>query len=141
IPGGASVNISYLLPPFARVRLYTYARPTDATAGRQNCFWTALNFFNEDPDQRFVDADFAQRVLATDYEQVFGPAEFGDVISVRDPSGTPVHMCVYLADDVVFTKNGLDRIAPWVLMKMPDMLASYQARPLGVAVFWQRKNL
>src|SRR5207248_590158 len=89
IPGGASVNISYLLPPFARVRLYTYARPTDATAGRQNCFWTALNFFNEDPDQRFVDADFAQRVLATDYEQVFGPAEFGDVISVRDPSGTP----------------------------------------------------
>jgi len=143
VPGGASVNISYLLPPFAKMRLYTYARPsTDSTTGRHNCFWTAMNFFNETPDDRFVDADFAQRVLSADYERVFGPFEFGDVISVRDPSGTPVHMCVYLADDVVFTKNGLDRISPWVLMKLPDVLAWYQARePLGVAVFRQRKEI
>jgi len=142
VPGGASVNVCYLLPPFARVHLYTYPRPgTDPTAAGQNCFWTAMNFFNENPDHRFVDAEFSQRVLAADYEQVFGPPEFGDVVTVRDPAGAPVHMCVYLADEVVFTKNGRDCMAPWVLMKLPDMLAWYPAKePFAVAVFRQRKN-
>src|SRR4030095_2866112 len=40
----AGLYVLYLLPPFARKRLYTYApTSTDATKSRMNCFWTALN--------------------------------------------------------------------------------------------------
>ena len=142
VPGGASINISYLLPPFARVRLYTYANPAaDPTATLQNCFWTAMNFFSEKPDNRFLDGGFVQRTLASDYEQISGPPAFGDVVTVRDTGGRPIHMCVYLADDVVFTKNGRHHMAPWVLMKLPDMLASYHDKePAQVAFFRSRKN-
>ena len=50
-------------------------------------------------------------------------------------------MCVYLADEVVFTKNGRDKIEPWVLMKLPDMLAWYKAKePVQVAVYRARKS-
>ena len=142
VPGGARVNISYLLPAFARMRPYTYANPADDPASAsENCFWTALNFFNKTPDNRFLDPAYVQRVLAEDYEQISGPPVYGDLILVRDGYGAPIHMCVYLADDVVFTKNGRDYIEPWVLMKIPDMLAWYKAKQsTQVLIFRSRKG-
>jgi hypothetical protein len=45
-------------------------------------------------------------------------------------------MCVYVADDVVFTKNGANTIQPWVLMKMSEMLGTYEPeRPFEVIVY------
>jgi len=142
VPGGASVNISYLLPGFARVRLYTYANPAaDPTAVNQNCFWTAMNFFNEKPDNRFLDLGHVQQVLHSDYAPNVGPPRFGDLIVLRDASGALVHMCVYLADEVVFTKNGRDYLDPWVLVKLPDMIASYQDKPPVQVAFFRSKKL
>jgi hypothetical protein len=37
-----------------------------------------------------------------------------------------LHMCVYLADDMVFTKNGANTQQPWVLMKISEMLGEYE---------------
>jgi hypothetical protein len=37
-------------------------------------------------------------------------------------------MCVYLADDVVYTKNGIGTLQPWVLMKLPDLMNDYVAK-------------
>ena len=48
VPGGGSINISYLLPTFARLRVYTY--PVDWSSQRveeQDCVFSALNFFND----------------------------------------------------------------------------------------------
>jgi len=46
-----------------------------------------------------------------------------------------------LADDVVFTKNGGDYMQPWVLMKIPDMLAYYNAKePAQVTVYRSKKG-
>ena len=142
-PGGNSVGVAYLLPPFARLRLYTYADPAnDPTATAQNCFWTAMNFFNEEPDNRFLDLKFVEKVLASDYVPAAGPPTFGDVLCLRDERGSPIHMCVYLADDVVFTKNGHDYMEPWVLMRIPDMLASYQAKePTHLMTFRSKRHL
>jgi hypothetical protein len=36
-----------------------------------------------------------------------------------------VHLCVYLADDLVYTKNGLNSMQPWVIMKLDDVLACF----------------
>jgi hypothetical protein len=137
MPGGGSIGVGGLLPPFARLRLYTYANPAvDPTATAQNCLWTAMNFFNEKPDNRFLNPGSVQQVLASDYQIIPGPPAFGDLIGVLDGAGAPVHLCVYLADDVVFTKNGRDYIEPWVLMKVPDVIASYRTREsTRVAIF------
>ena len=125
IPGGGSVNVSYLLPPFARLRLYTYDNSPDSCSRRYNCSWTALNFFNETPDERFADFDRAMEYLGRRYQAVTSPPQFGDVMVVEESSGRPLHFCVFLADGVVFTKNGFDYLEPWVLMKVPEMLAYF----------------
>jgi hypothetical protein len=47
-----------------------------------------------------------------------------------------VHMCVYVADDIVFTKNGYAPREPWVLMRERDMMIHYSPKkPLSRAVF------
>ena len=129
VPGGGSVTISYLLPPFARLRLYTFANPaTDPAAARENCYWTAMNFFNETPDPRFLDLGTTVQVLATDYLKTESLPTYGDLIALNDGAGELIHLCVYLADGVVFTKNGSDYLQPWVLMKIPDMMKYYSAK-------------
>jgi len=46
-----------------------------------------------------------------------------------------------LADDVVFTKNGGEYMQPWVLMKIADMLAYYNATaPARLTVFRSKKG-
>ena len=34
-------------------------------------------------------------------------------------------MCVYIAEGFVFTKNGISRDQPWVLMRWTDVLKEY----------------
>ncbi len=126
--GVGSLPISYLLPPFARLRLYTYPNPAaDPSAPREDCFWTAMNFFNEQPDPQFFDPEKVSRGLQSGYYQPQDEPAFGDVIVLADAHDKPVHMCVYLADDVVYTKNGMGTLHPWVLMKIPDLMNDYVA--------------
>src|SRR6185503_21046077 len=140
VPGGAGINVHYLLPPFARQRLYAYAlASTNSAKTRANCFWTAMNFFNEQPDERFLDPENVLRVLRTEYHVPEGGRAFGDVLCLMDAKEEPVHMCVYIADDVVFTKNGIDDRQPWVLMKICDMLVEY-ASTSGLKVVTLRRN-
>ena len=128
VPGGGLINVSALLPPFARLRLFTYPNAwADPTAARQDCIFTSLNFFNEQPDTNFLDAAYVQKVVSSEYATVNGvdPA-FGDLISLVDEkTDSVVHMCVYIADGFVFTKNGISRQQPWVLMRLTDVLKEY----------------
>ena len=125
-PGQQNVNISYLLPPFARLRLYAYPDPgMDPSAAQQDCFYTALNFFNTQPDQKYLDLGNARKALLNDYYPVQGPMTFGDLIVLMDSANNGFHACVYVADDIVFSKNGSHSLQPWILMKMPEMLSEY----------------
>jgi hypothetical protein len=127
VPEGAVVSVSYFFPEFARMRLYTYPDPqADPTALRQDCFWTAMNFLNEEPDNRFLKADVIRKVLQTEYVQINTNWAFGDVIVLLEAGQDATHMCVYIADNVVFTKNGVDPLEPWLMMKIPDMLTRYE---------------
>ncbi len=129
VPGGSTIAIAYFLPEFARVRLYTYPNPEDKDVHHQDCFWTAMNFFREVPEVRFNEWDYTQKTLQSDYEPVRDNWTFGDVLLLIDGT-TAFHMCVYIADNVVFTKNGVNLYQPWVLMKIPDMLALYPSTRL-----------
>ena len=142
IPDGSTINISYFLPSFARLRLYTYPRPEDSQNLRQDCFWSAMNFFNEKPDDRLFDANFKDKQLLSEYHRVpEKEKQFGDLLMLLGPGQNALHMCVYLADDVVFTKNGANVIQPWVLMKVPEMLAIYQRLKPYDIIFYRKKNL
>jgi len=126
VPGGAGINVSYLMPPFARLRLYTFPDSwNDSTVSRQDCLFTALNFFNTTPDTNFLNQAYCQKTLDEQYVPIAQDPVYGDLIVLLDSTGQAIHTSVYIADDFVFTKNGVNHTQPWVLMRMADMMAIY----------------
>jgi len=141
VPGGTSINVSVLLPTFARTRLYRFAHHGRSNlATNENCFWTAMNFFRDTPDPRFVNPQYTKAVLASEYSTVSEAPTYGDLILLTDSEGHPLHLSVYLADSVVFTKNGGDDLQPWVLMKIPDMRAYYNAKEPAQMIVCRKKE-
>ena len=135
------VGVGFLLPSFARLRVFTYPDPLkDSNASREDCYWSSMNFFSESPDPRFFDFAETVRTLRQDYITVEDrPAAFGDVILLQDAKGQSVHMCVYIAEDIIFTKNGAHYLQPWVLMRYSDVLAHYpDAVPSQTKLFRRR---
>jgi hypothetical protein len=142
VPGGFALDLVHLLPAIPRRRLYTYPR-----AGRdeeKNCHWSSFNFYGETPDDRLIEVPVARHELETQYRQVSEP-RFGDVVVLvdRETSGV-VHSAVYLADDLVFTKNGFGATQPWLYMQLRTLTELYSAhlgKPDGVkVVLFRRKN-
>ena len=111
-----AVDITYLLPDLPRLLLYHYQKISLndlEKSGLENCFWTALNFFNDDPDDRYLDQKFALSRLQQDYYIVQDELQLGDIVAV------------YLAQDLVFTKNGYFNLAPWTIEPMDRLKAHY----------------
>ena len=54
---------------------------------------------------------------------------YGDILLLMNDRNEIKHSAVYLADDLVFTKNGNNYRQPWMLMHIPDLLATYPATP------------
>lgn len=143
--GGAVMDVTALLPSFARLRLYTFPNPTPAGETPEDCFWTAMNFFSATPDPKFHNFETSLATLRSDYSLVEAPYRFGDVVTFLNSRGKPIHACVYLSEDIVFTKNGAAANQPWILMKLEDVSATYLATEmpgerLGMAVFRRKGN-
>jgi len=122
-----SVDITHLLPPTARRLLYTFPNAESGRTGYYpDCHWTSLNFRIAEPLDRLADPTLATGYVLQNYTKVQGPYHYGDVIFLMDgPTGNAIHSCVYLADDLVFTKNGRSPTQPWVVMKLDDVVAYY----------------
>jgi hypothetical protein len=145
VPGGAKIDIAHLLPQFARRRLYTYPYPSDsAMDARRDCHWTSLNFFNSTPDDRYGDPAVAQQVIHASYYPISLGATLGDLVLVTTPKGEVVHSAVYIADDIVFTKNGAAFSQPWLLMRLDDLLtffsSFYQNEGKLKAIFYRKRE-
>ncbi len=127
--GGAGlIDISHLLPTVARDHLYRYPRPTVEDLSRPllaNCLWTALNFFNPTPDDRFLDPEIALATLKSDYYVVQDNFQLGDVVAFADRHGNLVHVAVHLAGDLVFSKNGTSALAPWSILPLSRLRGHY----------------
>lgn len=143
VPDGVSVDVVHLLPRFVRARIYTYPYPSEPGGKPSpNCFWTSMNFFaNEGPDDKFFDPAQLKRELAEDYYPVEDEHLLGDVMLLSKPDGTLLHAAVFIADDMVFTKNGAYHTQPWIFAKMNDLAASYPSNvPLKLRTY-RRKDL
>ncbi len=140
IPGGAIIDVAHLMPGFPRLRLYTYPGP--APDGQQgfDCHYSCLNFFRSEPDDAFLDPEKAAAAILTDYEKVTGPQEFGDLILLTGDGQNIIHSCVHVAEDVVFTKNGLNQMQPWVLMTLEQVEAAYPSDKPWDRLFYRLKQ-
>ncbi len=137
------LDVTRLLPPFAQQRIFTYPIiPVRATAVSRDCHWTALNFFCKQPDDRFGKEDEAFATFDEDYYEIFGNPRFGDLVIYIDKQEERfIHSAVYIAADVVFTKNGWNYSRPWMFMELESVGDFYpRSKPLSRS-FFRRKGI
>ncbi len=142
LPEGGAISILHLLPPLAREKLFTTPMPpVDSRSSLPDCHWSALNFFSATPDPRLSDNDYASGFIASNYYEVGKPGICGDLVLLVDGQNRVVHSSVYIAGDVVFTKNGSNYAQPWILMHEKDMIGNFSSKePVRVAYF-RRKGI
>lgn len=141
--GDSSVDIVHLLPAFARERLYRYPLLTAQDLNRPqlaNCLWTALNFFNNPPDDRYLDVAAAVEHLQRNYYLVENRLELGDVVALLDERGNIFHAVVYVADNFVFTKNGMSPMSPWVILPLDTVVDYYRLRSEKIRLLYHRRK-
>ena len=138
---GGSIDISHLLPPFVRERLYTYPQiPAGQIKKGPDCFWSALSFDREPPDYSVVNEAYLLEQLKADYESTREQFQLGDVLVFSNGAGRIVHSCVYLAGNIVFTKNGASPFAPWVLMRLQDVVGFYSSDTVPKIICFRKKG-
>src|SRR3974377_9553 len=116
------------MPPFPPSLLYTYPVPQNPLNGppvRQDCHWTSFNFFRDQPDARFNDPNYITDKLKTDYYLVAVEPRYGDLVLFITPDFRIIHSAVFIADNVVYTKNGPNPVRPWILLTISDLLDLY----------------
>ena len=139
-PEGGSISLLYLLPKFARDRLYTFPLPGQAGEPVMDCHWSTFNFCNDTPDNRFNDPNFAVEHLRKNYYQIAAPSLYGDILLLMNDKQEVKHSAVFVADNIVFTKNGSNYRQPWMLMRISDLLATYPATPAMKPIYMRRKT-
>lgn len=122
LPQGMDVSLANLLPPQFRSRMNTF--PFTAPDTQLNCHWTTFNFFRDEPEPP-AGVRFWREKLKADYIPLADAPRYGDVLMLLKPDNSLVHSCVYLADNIVYTKNGGSPFAPWQLSTLPDLLDFY----------------
>jgi hypothetical protein len=140
LPEGGDLRLYYVMPKFARDRLYTYPLPSQSGDPIMDCHWTTFNFSSDTPDNRFNENDYAVQYIKKNYYQISAPSQYGDILLLLNDKNEVKHSAVFLADDLVFTKNGNNYRQPWMLMHIPDLLATYPATPAMRPVYMRLKT-
>ena len=138
-PGVTGLDLVHLLPPLPRKVLYTYPDVSMAVEGvLPDCHWTALNFFNYNPETLYLDEFFAASRLMSGFDQIQPPYRFGDVLVFVTEEMNAHHSCIYIASDIVYTKNGRSLYAPWTMLHLRDVESTYpdfEGKPLRIQGF------
>jgi hypothetical protein len=139
--GGGDMDVTLLLPPLARSFLYSYPRPENTVF--RDCHWTSLNYFRVAPDDRFADMETATDAFVSNYTVVTATNRLpGDVVVLQSEDGQVIHTCNYIADGVVFTKNGGTVHRPWVLLDLDTVIDLYSLKgPVKVDVLRRTEDM
>lgn len=117
-----AVPLRELLDPWPARRVNEFPRPAEPD---RDCFWTTTHFAEpvesgEAPVPEVFAADLAARWREIPRSEL----RYGDAV-VLWGERLPEHAMVYLADDLVFTKNGRARSRAWVVARMPEVMLDY----------------
>ena len=63
-------------------------------------------FWNRVPDDQFTNTEYLGKHLAAEYHTIDKADQLGDVIFLVNAKGDGIHSATYVADGIVFTKNG-----------------------------------
>jgi hypothetical protein len=105
-----------------------------------DCHWTSLNFFSDQPDDRFLDKGIVKETLKSDYYPIYGNPLLGDLVLLVSESNQIIHTAVYVADNFVFTKNGSRYATPWIFMRVDDVKAFYSQGGAVTVSYVRRKD-
>jgi hypothetical protein len=106
-----------------------------------DCHWTSLNYLNYEPHGYLLDSRLATSKVLEDYQAVPPPYNYGDVLFILDDAtGDAFHSCVFLAEDLVFTKNGRNQMAPWIISTLDDISRIYLSSRHGHIQGYRRRN-
>jgi hypothetical protein len=125
LSGGTTVGISLFLPYAIREKLNTFPLPERPGDPVFNCHWSTMNFFNETPDNSLADPAAMLAVLGRDYYPIAQPSIYGDIMLIRNSANEVLHSALFLAEDVVYTKNGKTMAQPWVLTRIRSVIEEY----------------
>lgn len=142
--GVETIDLLHLLPAVPRRLLNTYAHEQDRWQDMSpDCYWASMNFFESTASSRYLDDSMPRSYYFADrFDMVEPPYEFGDIIMLCDlEEDRFIHSYVYIADDIVYTKNGAGKFFPYVLMKMDDMLTRYLAKDTYTTAVYRLRNL
>ncbi|HEV3272956.1 MAG TPA: hypothetical protein VGZ93_12310 [Candidatus Methylacidiphilales bacterium] len=129
LPHGARISLTALLPPIPAADIYTYPFPSlNLEDQHKDCRWTALNFFRYVPDDRFTDNNAVLHTLLTDYYPALSDPRYGDLVLLSTPKGDIIHIAVYIAADIVYTKNSGSFRDPYILMNLSDMMDHFSSQ-------------
>jgi hypothetical protein len=130
LPTGTWMNIMMILPNLPASEIYLYPNsidnPLDGAPVNRDCAWTSLNFFRDAPDPNFGQMQYVQKELNANYRPLTEPPRYGDLVLIARPDGYLIHLAVYIADDIWFTKNGSNLDHPWMLSTESDVLRQFE---------------
>jgi hypothetical protein len=125
--GVDALGLTHILPALPRKLLYTYPGEELSRHGMlPDCHWTSLNFYNYEPHEYLLNSQLATSSVLEKFKPIKAPYRYGDILFFIDnENGDAFHSCVFLADDIVYTKNGRNPLSPWVLMKISEVEKVY----------------
>jgi hypothetical protein len=130
IPTGTWMNIMMILPNLPAAEIYDYPNiienPLEGPPVNRDCAWTSFNFFRDEPDPNFGKMEYVMRELNTNYYPLTEAPHYGDLVLIVRPDGFIIHVAVYIADDIWFTKNGSNLDHPWMLSTATDVLKQFE---------------
>lgn len=142
VPEGCKIDVGHLMPAFVRQRIYTYPDPSDLSLTNHHCHWTSMNFLNEPPDDRMSQESYVRERIQSEFIPVTNAPRLGDIIFFMDAEGMVIHSATFIADNIVFTKNGGAHNRPWIYMEMEDLLSCYAKPDEPVrTIIYRRKEL
>ncbi|MCG8603103.1 MAG: hypothetical protein MI807_23360 [Verrucomicrobiales bacterium] len=118
------VDAIHFLPPTPRKYLNTFPSLSLGMEGQYpGHFWTSLNFGRFNPLQDFDNDEYATMYIHKFLHPVEKPYQFGDLVLFFHPvTHKIIHTCIFVADDIVYTKNGRSPFNPFMLMKLEDLM-------------------
>jgi len=68
---------------------------------------------------------YALKHLKEGYYVIQDGYQLGDIVAFSDADGNLFHVTVFLADNLVFGKNGSSYLAPWSILPMARLKGHY----------------
>ncbi len=131
------IPLSMLLPRFARDHIHRYWRAGDPAW--PHCHYTSLNFYADQPDEGCTNDTYAAQIVLRDYVTVTTQPRLGDLVLFQRGPNEAIHSCNYIADGIVFTKNGGSLGHPWMFARLEDVMEFY-SYPSPVKISFMRRR-